>query len=74
LIHVPVACGKILAGLLSFLPDPPLTLDQLRSLSRDNIADVSSSVAVFGAPVTTLHSGIREYVRPESRRDSLVGI
>jgi NADH dehydrogenase len=74
LIHFPIGFGKMLASLFSVLPNPPLTRDQLRSLSRDNTADISATIAVFGAPATTLREGIRGYVRPKSRRDPLVGI
>jgi formylmethanofuran:tetrahydromethanopterin formyltransferase len=59
---------------MALLPDPPLTADQLRSLSRDNTGDVSATAAVFGAPATRFADGIREYVRPKSHRDGRIGI
>ncbi len=42
--------------------DPPLTRDQLRSLSRDNVGDVSETVAVFGGEWRRFAPGIREYL------------
>ena len=74
IVHLPLWWGRTLAVLMAILPEPPLTLDQLRSLGRDNVGDVSSTAAVFGAPAETLSAGMREYVRPNLRRDSLVGI
>jgi NADH dehydrogenase len=68
LIHFPIWYGSILAGLFEFLArrgvfaDPPLTKDQLRSLSRDNTADLSPTQAVFGGPWRPLRAGIREYL------------
>lgn len=68
LIHFPIWYGKILAGLFEFLArrgvlaDPPLTKDQLRSLTRDNTADLSRTEAVFGGPWRPFRSGIREYL------------
>jgi len=74
LLHLPVWYGRILATLMSVLPEPPLTRDQLRSLSRDNVGDTGPTAEVFGAPRQKFADGIREYIRPKSRRDSLVGI
>jgi NADH dehydrogenase len=74
LVHFPVAYGRLLAAAMAVLPNPPLTADQLRSLSRDNVGDISATTAVFGAPATRFADGIREYVRPKSRRDPVIGI
>jgi NADH dehydrogenase len=74
LVHFPIGFGRILAAAMALLPDPPLTADQLRSLSRDNTGDVSATAAVFGAPATRFADGIREYVRPKSHRDGRIGI
>jgi NADH dehydrogenase len=74
LVHFPVWYGRVLAAAMAVLPDPPLTADQLRSLSRDNVGDVSGTAAVFGVPTTRFADGIREYVRPKSVRDPKIGI
>jgi len=74
LVHFPLWYGRILAAAMAALPDPPLTSDQLRSLSRDNVADTAATAAVFGAPAARFADGIREYVRPRSRRDGRIGI
>ncbi|HWC64465.1 MAG TPA: complex I NDUFA9 subunit family protein [Thermoanaerobaculia bacterium] len=74
LVHLPLWYGRILAAAMSVLPDPPLTRDQLRSLSLDNVGDVSPAAAVFGAPSVRFAEGIREYLRPRSRHDPKIGI
>ena len=79
LLHVPLWTGRLLAAAFalvprSILPEPPLTRDQLRSLSQDNVADVSATTAVFGPCERGFRAGIREYVRPASRHDPTVGI
>ena len=74
LVHLPLWYGRILAAAMSVLRQPPLTRDQLRSLSRDNVGDTAPTAAVFGAPAVRFADGIREYIRPRSRRDPRVGI
>ena len=55
------------------LDAPPLTLDQLRSLSRDNVADVSDTVTTFGGEWRRFRPGIREYLS-SGRHDPRSGI
>jgi NADH dehydrogenase len=68
MIHFPVWYGRILARGFETLArwglfaDPPLTKDQLRSLTRDNTADLSQTEAVFGGPWRPFRAGIREYL------------
>jgi len=68
LVHFPLWWGRFLAGRFEWaarkgwLDDPPLTRDQLRSLSRDNSADTSSTVALFGGAWREFRPGIREYL------------
>ncbi len=68
LIHFPLWYGRILASVFESLArrgvfaDPPLTRDQLRSLSVDNVGDVSATVAVFGGEWRRFAPGIREYL------------
>jgi NADH dehydrogenase len=68
LVHFPLWYGRILAGFFEslarrgVLDAPPLTRDQLRSLSRDNVADVSDTVATFGGEWRRFRPGIREYL------------
>ena len=79
LIHFPLWYGRILATGFEWLArrgvfrDPPLTRDQLRSLSRDNAADVSRTVAVFGGDWKPFRPGIREYLST-GRHDPRSGI
>ena len=68
LVHFPLWYGRLLARLFEALArrgvfaDPPLTRDQLKSLSRDNVGDVSDTVATFGGEWKRFAPGIREYL------------
>ncbi len=68
LVHFPLWYGRLLAVLFEglarrgVLADPPLTRDQLASLSRDNVADVSATLAAFGGEWARFAPGIREYL------------
>ncbi len=68
LIHFPLWYGRLLASGFEWLArrgvlsDPPLTRDQLRSLSRDNTADASATLEAFGGPWRRFAPGIREYL------------
>jgi uncharacterized protein YbjT (DUF2867 family) len=68
LLHLPLWYGRILAAGFEWLArrgaieSPPLTRDQLRSLSRDNAADVTQTVATFGPDWRRFRPGIREYL------------
>jgi len=79
LVHLPLWYGRILATGFEWLArrgvfgDPPLTRDQLRSLSRDNAADVSQTVAAFGGDWKAFRPGIREYLST-GRHDPRSGI
>ena len=77
LVHLPLWWGRLLAAGFEMaarrglLPSPPLTRDQLRSLSRDNAADVSETVRTFGGVWKAFAPGIREYLesgRPHDPR------
>lgn len=74
LVHLPLWYGRMLAAGMAVLPRPPLTLDQLKSLARDNVGDTGPTAETFGAPSVRLADGIREYIRPRSHRDSRIGI
>ena len=68
LLHLPLWYGRILASGFEWLArrgaigSPPLTRDQLRSLSRDNVADATQTNATFGADLRPFRAGIREYL------------
>jgi NADH dehydrogenase len=79
LVHLPLWWGRILAGLFEslarrgWIPAPPLTRDQLKSLSRDNVADVSETVAVFDGEWYEFRAGIREYLFGGMKHDPRAG-
>jgi NADH dehydrogenase len=70
LVHFPLWYGRLLASGFEWLArrglfrDPPLTRDQILSLGRDNAADTSQTVAVFGTDWRFFAPGIREYLSP----------
>jgi len=47
-IPVPAIAAKMMAIFTSILPTPPITLDQLKLLSHDNIVDGEAFPALFG--------------------------
>ncbi len=80
LFHFPLWWGRFLARGFEWLArkgwieDPPLTRDQLKSLSRDNIADISQTVQVFGAEWRPFRAGLREYVTGSKNHDPKLGV
>jgi uncharacterized protein YbjT (DUF2867 family) len=80
LVHFPLWWGRLLAGRFEWLArkgaigSPPLTRDQLRSLERDNTADISETVAVFGGPWREFRPGIREYLSGAKKHDPRFGM
>lgn len=79
LVHFPLWWGRFLAGRFEWLARkgwleaPPLTRDQLASLSRHNTADISETLAVFEGPWREFRSGIREYLSGGKRHDPRSG-
>jgi len=80
LVHLPLWWGRLLARFFEslarrgWISDPPLTRDQLKSLSRDNVADVSETIAVFGGEWKGFREGIREYLSGGMKHDPKSGI
>lgn len=79
LLHLPLWWGRFLAARFEsaarhgWIESPPLTRDQLASLSRDNTADVSRTLAVFGGEWRQLRPGLREYLSGAMRHDPRFG-
>jgi uncharacterized protein YbjT (DUF2867 family) len=79
LLHLPLWWGKLLAGSFEFLERrrlidaPPLTRDQLKSLSRDNAADLSETIAVFDGEWREFRPGLREYLIGGMKHDPRSG-
>jgi NADH dehydrogenase len=79
LVHFPLWWGRFLAGRFEWLArkgvleSPPLTRDQLRSLERDNTADISETVAAFSGPWREFRPGIREYLSGTKKHDPRFG-
>ncbi|MCA1610589.1 MAG: complex I NDUFA9 subunit family protein [Thermoanaerobaculia bacterium] len=79
LVHLPLWWGRFLAARFEgaarrgWIDAPPLTRDQLRSLTRDNAADISATVTTFGGPWRELRPGLREYLRGAMKHDPRSG-
>ncbi len=79
MVHLPVWWGRFLAARFEaaarrgWLDSPPLTRDQLLSLTRDNTADISETLATFGGPWRELKPGLREYVYGSMKHDPRAG-
>jgi NADH dehydrogenase len=79
LVHFPIWWGRILARTFEslarrgWIDAPPLTRDQLKSLSRDNVADVSETIAVFDGEWREFRAGIREYLTGGMKHDPRSG-
>lgn len=80
LVHLPLWWGRFLAARFEaaarrgWIDSPPLTRDQLRSLSRDNTADVSATLATFAGPWRELRPGIAEYLTGARQSDARAGM
>jgi uncharacterized protein YbjT (DUF2867 family) len=80
LVHLPLWWGRFLAARFEaaarrgWLDAPPLTRDQLRSLSRDNTADTSDAVATFEGPWREFGPGIRESLHGSQKHDPRAGL
>jgi len=80
MIHFPLWFGRLLARVfekmygMGLIDAPPLTRDQLKSLSRDNVADTSETVAAFGGPWKELRPGLRETLHGAMHHDPRYGI
>jgi NADH dehydrogenase len=79
LVHLPLWWGRFLAGRFEalaaggWMEHPPLTRDQLKSLSRDNVGDVSETVAVFDGEWREFRPGLREYLTGGMEHDPRSG-
>src|SRR5262249_9790974 len=79
LVHFPLWWGRFLAARFEaaarrgWLSQPPLTRDQLKSLARDNVADVSATLAAFPGAWRAFRSGIREYLPRGREHDPRFG-
>jgi uncharacterized protein YbjT (DUF2867 family) len=79
LLHFPVWWGRFLARTFEslarrgWIDAPPLTRDQLKSLSRDNVADVTDTLAVFDGEWREFRGGLREYLTGGMKHDPRSG-
>ena len=75
LVHFPLWWGRFLAARFEaaarrgWLDAPPITRDQLKSLSRDNTADVSATLETFDGTWREFRPGIREYIHGSRHAD-----
>ena len=62
LVPMPNILARALVGVLSLLPAPPLTSDQLGLMNRDNISRVGSILPVWGIKPKTLEEILPTYL------------
>ncbi|MBK5921637.1 complex I NDUFA9 subunit family protein [Rhodothalassium salexigens] len=63
LVSIPMPIAKLQAQVLQFLPNPPLTPDQLKMLARDNVvADDAATLGDLGITPTPLEAILGEYL------------
>lgn len=80
LLHLPLWWGRLLANFFErlarrgWIPAPPLTRDQLKSLSRDSAADTAETSRVFGGEWKRLRPGLREYIHGAMKHDPRFGL
>jgi NADH dehydrogenase len=79
-VHLPLWWGALVArgfermARRGWLENPPLTRDQLKSLSRDNVGDLSETLRVFGGDWKRLRPGLREYLHGAMKHDPRFGL
>ena len=79
LLHLPLWWGKMIARVFEsfarrgWIGAPPLTRDQLKSLSRDNTADVSETVEMFDGEWKRFRPGLLEYLTGGMKHDPRSG-
>ncbi|MDE1151764.1 MAG: complex I NDUFA9 subunit family protein [Micavibrio sp.] len=63
LVNLPVPLAKLVGLFAGFLPKPPLTVDQVRSLGRDSVAGAGSAgLAALSVEPTALESILPSYL------------
>ncbi len=63
-VHIPAGCVRPFAALAeALLPKPPVTTDQLKMLSVDNITDSNAITEVFGVKPRSFRRTVEEYWR-----------
>lgn len=72
LVPLPDGLARLQAKILQYLPEPPLTLDQLELLKRDNVvSEGAAGLAELGVQPTPLEvivpGYLRTYARPQVR-------
>ncbi len=57
-LYAPVPILMLVAPLMGVLPNPPVTVDQLKNLSRDNVCDNSLMKSTFGIDPLSFEQGM----------------
>jgi len=61
--HMPMLFMKTAAKVMSALPKPPVTLDQLIMMQEDNICSTSDMREVFGIEPIEFREGLQKFIR-----------
>lgn len=62
-VHIPMALMEVNAALLKWLPNPPVTQDQLIMLREDNTCDITPLVQDFGITLSPFEATLRTYLQ-----------
>ena len=62
ILHQPVALGKLIGSVVSFLPVPPLSPGAVEFISSPAVADTSNLHRVLSPKLTTLREGLQTYL------------
>ena len=69
LVPVPFLIWDILATLMAFLPNPPLTRDQVKLMKEDNVVDGKAlTLADLGIVASSIEEILPTYINPCHRR------
>lgn len=70
LVNMPWGLARLQANILQYLPEPPLTPDQLELLKRDNVVSPGADgLAALGIQPTPLEVVVPRYLRAYARPD-----
>jgi NADH dehydrogenase len=61
-VHIPMPLMRVAAGLLSVLPAPPVTRDQLLMLEQGSTANPAPMREIFGLEPVAFTRGIQGYL------------
>lgn len=68
ILPLPDSLSKLMAGVAGFMPGKPFTLDNYRSMQRDNVCTGDNGLAAFGIEPTGMDAIVPYYLTPKRPR------